>query len=188
MKMDKYLPVLLLVLFTLDAANGFSMPQNQGTLQLFQSGCTSSSSLRMALDVEVESHKKYSIGSALFSAALLAPTVASAEVPAWMIAQGAAKVTFQQNTLLLDVSNLGSDSIRSQLIRYPSIDLNEAPFNLVAWPTEPLLAFTRGVVPPAFGVDISPIVWLMVASFVNEVALGPQGILTLLARDAFTAV
>mmetsp|Transcript_26352 Transcript_26352/g.48047 ORF Transcript_26352/g.48047 Transcript_26352/m.48047 type:complete len:182 (+) Transcript_26352:44-589(+) len=181
MKMDKYLPVLLLVLFTLDAANGFSMPQNQGTLQLFQSGCTSSSSLRMALDVEVESHKKYSIGSALFSAALLAPTVASAEVPTWVEPTSTVLGPF------LAVFSLAMLA-RIVLSWYPSIDLNEAPFNFVAWPTEPLLAFTRGVVPPAFGVDISPIVWLMVASFVNEVALGPQGILTLLARDAFTAV
>ena len=65
---------------------------------------------------------------------------------------------------------------------YPKIDLNKAPQNFVAWPTEPVLKPTRAVVPPAFGVDISPIVWVMIMSFTREVFLGQQGILTLLAQ------
>ena len=62
---------------------------------------------------------------------------------------------------------------------YPETNVNELPYNIVVWPTEPLLKFTRGVVPPAFGVDISPIVWLGVFTFLHEIFLGQQGLLTL---------
>ncbi|CAM9838383.1 unnamed protein product [Phaeothamnion confervicola] len=65
---------------------------------------------------------------------------------------------------------------------YPQTDLNKAPQNLVAWPTEPLLRPTRQVVPPAFGVDVSPIVWVMICSFLREILLGQQGLLTLLSN------
>merc|ERR1712127_609854 len=62
---------------------------------------------------------------------------------------------------------------------YPNTNLNEVPWNIVAWPTEPLLKTTRNVVPPAFGVDISPFVWLGVFTFLNEIFLGQQGLLVL---------
>jgi len=62
---------------------------------------------------------------------------------------------------------------------YPTTNVNELPFNLVVWPTEPLLRAIRGVIPPAFGVDITPIVWLAVFSFFNEILLGQQGLLTM---------
>lgn len=61
------------------------------------------------------------------------------------------------------------------------LDLNSVPQNLVAWPTEPILKPTRAVVPPAFGVDISPIVWVMICSFLHEILLGQQGILNLIS-------
>lgn len=32
------------------------------------------------------------------------------------------------------------------------------------------------------GVDVSPIVWVALLSFINEILLGPQGILNLLQR------
>ena len=59
---------------------------------------------------------------------------------------------------------------------YPTTNVNELPFNLVVWPTEPLLKVTRGAVPPAFGVDITPIVWLGVFTFLHEILLGQQGL------------
>ncbi len=49
----------------------------------------------------------------------------------------------------------------------------------MAVPTEPLLRAIKGVVPPAFGVDITPIVWLGFFTFVNEILLGQQGLLTM---------
>lgn len=62
---------------------------------------------------------------------------------------------------------------------YPTSDLNELPYSLAAWPTEPLLRLIRGAVPPAFGVDITPIVWLAIFTFFNEILLGQQGLLTM---------
>jgi len=62
---------------------------------------------------------------------------------------------------------------------YPTANINELPFNLIVWPTEPFLRLLRGSVPPAFGVDITPVVWLGLFSFMNEIFLGQQGLLTM---------
>eukprot|EP00591_Stephanopyxis_turris_P012194 CAMPEP_0195528190 /NCGR_PEP_ID=MMETSP0794_2-20130614/30236_1 /TAXON_ID=515487 /ORGANISM="Stephanopyxis turris, Strain CCMP 815" /LENGTH=156 /DNA_ID=CAMNT_0040659277 /DNA_START=181 /DNA_END=651 /DNA_ORIENTATION=+ len=62
---------------------------------------------------------------------------------------------------------------------YPSTNVNEFPFNIVTWPTEPLLKTIRGVIPPAFGVDITPIVWLGLFTFLHEILLGQQGLFTM---------
>lgn len=70
--------------------------------------------------------------------------------------------------------------VRTVLSWYPSKNLNKLPWNIVAWPTEPVLAATRKVVPPAFGVDVSPIVWIFILSFINETLLGPQGLFTIM--------
>ena len=63
---------------------------------------------------------------------------------------------------------------------YPKTDLSKLPYSAVVWPTEPLLVPVRGLIPPAFGVDISAIVWIMLLQFVREITIGQQGILTLL--------
>jgi len=65
---------------------------------------------------------------------------------------------------------------------YPQIDLGKFPFNVVAVPTEPLLAPTRKIVPPIGGVDITPILWVGVFSLLREILLGQQGLLTMMTR------
>ena len=72
--------------------------------------------------------------------------------------------------------------IRIVLTWYPQIDLNSLPWNLIAWPTEPFLVVTRKVVPPLGGVDISPIIWVAICSFLREILIGQQGLLTMIAR------
>jgi YggT family protein len=67
---------------------------------------------------------------------------------------------------------------RIVLTWYPQVDLNRFPFNLVAWPTEPLLIPIRKIVPPIGGVDISPIIWVGIISLLREILLGQQGLLT----------
>ena len=57
---------------------------------------------------------------------------------------------------------------------FPKYDLKEMPWILVAAPTEPILKFTRLVIPPVAGVDISPIVWVSILSFISEILTGPQ--------------
>ncbi|EJK63942.1 hypothetical protein THAOC_15372 [Thalassiosira oceanica] len=69
--------------------------------------------------------------------------------------------------------------VRIVLSWYPTANANEVPFNLIVWPTEPLLRLVRGSIPPAFGVDITPVVWLGLFSFMNEIFLGQQGLLTM---------
>eukprot|EP00177_Eucheuma_denticulatum_P003771 GFKZ01006819.1.p1 GENE.GFKZ01006819.1~~GFKZ01006819.1.p1 ORF type:complete len:154 (+),score=16.95 GFKZ01006819.1:144-605(+) len=72
--------------------------------------------------------------------------------------------------------------VRIILTWYPQTDLAKAPWIYLAVPTEPLLKATRKVVPPVGGVDISPIVWFAIMSFVHEILVGPQGLLILLEQ------
>mmetsp|Transcript_45406 Transcript_45406/g.176523 ORF Transcript_45406/g.176523 Transcript_45406/m.176523 type:complete len:147 (-) Transcript_45406:3663-4103(-) len=64
---------------------------------------------------------------------------------------------------------------------YPQVDVTKAPWIYVVVPTEPLLKGTRKVVPPVGGVDISPVIWVFFASFVQELTVGAQGVLILIA-------
>ena len=68
---------------------------------------------------------------------------------------------------------------------YPKTDLTTMPYSIAVWPTEPLLEPVRSLVPPAFGVDVSPIVWLALLSFFREIFTGQQGILTLMEQQSF---
>jgi len=62
---------------------------------------------------------------------------------------------------------------------YPETNLNKLPWSIVAWPSEPLLRLVKGVIPPAFGVDITPVFWLAIFTFFNEILLGQQGLLVM---------
>lgn len=72
--------------------------------------------------------------------------------------------------------------VRTILTWYPKTDLAKRPWIFIAVPTEPLLRATRKVIQPVGGVDISPIVWFAIMSFVHEILVGPQGILVLLSQ------
>lgn len=69
--------------------------------------------------------------------------------------------------------------LRIVLTWYPQIDLNRLPFNLIAWPTEPLLAPMRRFVPTLGGVDITPVIWVGLCTLVREILLGQQGLITM---------
>ncbi|MBD2459632.1 YggT family protein [Oscillatoria sp. FACHB-1407] len=69
---------------------------------------------------------------------------------------------------------------RIVLTWYPQVELNRFPFNLIAIPTEPFLIPLRKLVPPLGGVDITPIIWVAVFSFLREILLGQQGLLTMM--------
>lgn len=72
--------------------------------------------------------------------------------------------------------------VRIVLSWYPQTNLTKSPWIFIAVPTEPLLAAMRKVVQPVGGVDISPIVYFAIGSFLHEILVGPQGILILLAQ------
>ena len=65
---------------------------------------------------------------------------------------------------------------------YPQFHLNRLPFSLIAWTTEPFLIPLRKLVQPIGGVDITPIIWVGIFSFIREILLGQQGLLTMLYR------
>ncbi|CEM37059.1 unnamed protein product [Vitrella brassicaformis CCMP3155] len=63
---------------------------------------------------------------------------------------------------------------------YPSLKLKELPWIAVIVATEPVLKPTRELVPPAFGVDISPVVWLGITSLARELLISSTGLLTMI--------
>ncbi len=89
-------------------------------------------------------------------------------------------------SLLGPVLNIGQllMIVRIVLSWYPNINYGKLPWVLAVRPTEPILAPTRKVILIVGGLDVTPIVWVALLSFINEILLGPQGILNLLQRKA----
>ena len=89
-------------------------------------------------------------------------------------------------SLLGPVLNLGQllMIVRIVLSWYPNINYGKLPWVLAVRPTEPILKPTRKVIPIVGGLDVTPVVWVALLSFINEILLGPQGILNLLQRKA----
>ena len=40
----------------------------------------------------------------------------------------------------------------------------------------------RALVPPVAGVDVSPLIWVGILTFLSEILVGPQGILSIIER------
>mmetsp|Transcript_39788 Transcript_39788/g.55255 ORF Transcript_39788/g.55255 Transcript_39788/m.55255 type:complete len:214 (+) Transcript_39788:99-740(+) len=64
----------------------------------------------------------------------------------------------------------------------PDIKDTQLPWSIAYIPTEPILIPTRKLIEPVGGVDVSPIVWVALLSFFNEILLGPQGLLILISQ------
>ena len=69
--------------------------------------------------------------------------------------------------------------IRLILTWYPKIDLNQGFWLLIAIPTSSILNFTRKLIPPIGGVDIGPVIWIGIISFLREILVGQQGLIKL---------
>ena len=67
---------------------------------------------------------------------------------------------------------------RIVLTWYPQVDLSQAPMRLIGAPTEPLLAFTRRLIQPIGGVDVTPVIWVGLISLLRELLVGQQGLIT----------
>jgi len=74
--------------------------------------------------------------------------------------------------------------LRIVLTWYPQIDLNQGLWRVVAVPTEPLLSFTRKLVAPIGGVDVTPVIWVGLISLVRELLVGQQGLISLVLMRA----
>lgn len=66
---------------------------------------------------------------------------------------------------------------------YPRLPVGKFPYVVAYAPTEPILAATRRVIPPLGGVDVTPVVWFGLVSFLSEILVGPQGLLVLLSQQ-----
>lgn len=73
--------------------------------------------------------------------------------------------------------------VRIVMSWYPKLPVGKFPYVIAYAPTEPLLIVTRKVIPPLGGVDVTPVVWFRLVSFLNEILLGPQGMLVLLSQQ-----
>ncbi|MBE9204618.1 YggT family protein [Synechocystis salina LEGE 06099] len=62
---------------------------------------------------------------------------------------------------------------------YPQVELTKWPWKLIALPTEPLLIPLRKLVPPIGGVDLAPILWVFICTFLREILIGQQGLITM---------
>mmetsp|Transcript_3957 Transcript_3957/g.11370 ORF Transcript_3957/g.11370 Transcript_3957/m.11370 type:complete len:186 (-) Transcript_3957:41-598(-) len=64
----------------------------------------------------------------------------------------------------------------------PELSRDDFPWSIAFKSTEGVLDPTRKVIKPFNGLDVSPIVWVALLSFVSEILTGPQGILNLIVR------
>lgn len=63
---------------------------------------------------------------------------------------------------------------------YPEANVKTMTWTIaVTLPTDPLLRIVKGIIPEAFGVDITPVFWLAIFTFIHEILLGQQGLLTM---------
>ena len=76
--------------------------------------------------------------------------------------------------------------IRLILTWYPKVDLNKGFWLLIAIPTSFILNFTRKLIPPIGGVDVSPVIWIGIISFLREILVGQQGLIKLAMQNNFS--
>ena len=69
--------------------------------------------------------------------------------------------------------------IRLILTWYPKIDLSNGFWLLISIPSNSILNLTRKLIPPIGGVDVGPVIWIGVISFIREILVGQQGLIKL---------
>lgn len=73
--------------------------------------------------------------------------------------------------------------VRIVMSWYPKLPVGKFPYVVAYAPTEPILRATRKLIPPLGGVDVTPVVWFALISFLNEILVGSQGLLVLLSQQ-----
>ena len=69
--------------------------------------------------------------------------------------------------------------IRLILTWYPRVELSKGFWVLISIPTTSILNFTRKFIPPIGGVDVGPVIWIGIISFLREILVGQQGLIKL---------
>ena len=76
--------------------------------------------------------------------------------------------------------------VRLILTWYPKVDLNKGLWVFIAIPTSSILNLTKKFVPPIGGVDVSPIIWIGIISFLREILVGQQGLIKLAIQKSIS--
>jgi len=66
---------------------------------------------------------------------------------------------------------------------YPKINGNNGIWMIVTLPTNKILNFTKKIVPPIGGVDVTPVIWIGIISFIREILVGQQGLIKLAIKQ-----
>jgi YggT family protein len=146
--------------------------------------------IRSLSDVDADSRISPPVAAALASVALLVSTAGDATAHEMMQIASSAEgdVAHTIETILRPLLTLYTFLyiIRIPMTWYPDIDGTKAPWSLVVAPTEWFLSPIRSTigVGGVGGVDVSPIIAVSLVSFLNEILLGPQGILILIQLQA----
>ena len=69
--------------------------------------------------------------------------------------------------------------IRLILTWYPKIDLSKGLWLLISIPSSTILNLTRKLIPTIVGVDVGPVIWIGIISFLREILVGQQGLIKL---------
>ena len=69
--------------------------------------------------------------------------------------------------------------IRLILTWYPKVDLSKGLWLLISIPSNSVLNSTKKLIPPIGGVDVGPVIWIVVISFLREILVGQQGLIKL---------
>ena len=92
-------------------------------------------------------------------------------------------LTFLDITLGLSLSMLTlAFLIRLIMSWYPKIDTSKGLWIIVLLPTNSILKFTKKIIPPIGGVDVTPVIWIGIISLMREILVGQQGIIKLILK------
>ena len=92
-------------------------------------------------------------------------------------------LTFLDITLGLSFSLLTlAFLIRLIMSWYPKIDTSKGLWIIVLLPTSSILKFTKRIIPPIGGVDVTPVIWIGIISLIREILVGQQGIIKLILK------
>ena len=62
---------------------------------------------------------------------------------------------------------------------YPKINGSKGFWIIITLPTNQILNITKKIIPPIGGVDVSPVIWIGIISFLRELLVGQQGLIKL---------
>ena len=69
--------------------------------------------------------------------------------------------------------------IRLIMTWYPKIDGQSGIWLIATFPTNRILNMTKKIIPPIGGVDVTPVIWIGIISFIREILVGQQGLIKL---------